>query len=287
MNKVIFLMFLLLSISVSLFARSSVWKVSDGNKTLYIGGTIHLLRPNDFPLPAEFDKAYKQSAFLVFETDMEAFNKPENSVALISKSLLPQGRTLSSMLNNDTNEKLKRYLLREKLNFAMFDRLQPWMAVMMLTQAQLGKMGMAEKGVDSYYTQMARNDGKKSHFLETPQEQIEIISKMGEGEEDVIINQTLDDLEKLSELINGMMLGWRNGDTFQLEHDLLSPMKSSAPQFYHRLVKKRNDEWMKMLMKMISEKQKGFVLVGALHLVGNDGLLKQFERRGYRVEPVE
>jgi uncharacterized protein len=287
MNRIVFLVFLLITVSVSLFAHSSVWKISDGDKTLYIGGTIHILHKSDYPLPKEFDKAYKQSSFVVFEADVDSLKNPKYSAMFMSKALLPPERSLSSILSKDTDLKLKKYLMQENLPPKAFEHFQPWATVTILTQTQLGKMGVSESGVDAHYADLARVDGKKSLFLESPDEQMELISHMCDGEEDIMISQTIDDLEKLPTLINDMLLAWKNGDNQKLEQDLLSPIKYNLPKMYVDLVKNRNDKWMIALKKMMSKKQKGFVLVGVLHLVGDDGLLKQFERLGYRVEQVE
>lgn len=194
---------------------------------------------------------------------------------LLSKTLMPQGQSLSSLLSKPTNEQLRSYLKRQNLSFEVFDHLKPWAAVMTLTQARLLEMGMSENGVDSYFASKARKEGKITRFLETPEEQIEIISKIGEGEEDATISQTLQELEAMPSEVEDMMKAWKNGDVSKLEQELLTPLK------------KRNDAWMEVLSKMLSRKQSAFVLVGTLHLVGNDGLLKRFERLGYRIEALE
>lgn len=72
MNRIICIILLYISVGTLLFAHSCVWKVSKDDQILYIGGTIHVLRQHDFPLPEEFDKAYAHASYLVFETDMEA-----------------------------------------------------------------------------------------------------------------------------------------------------------------------------------------------------------------------
>jgi hypothetical protein len=278
---VFLLPFLVLS---QLFAQSSVWKISDGLHTMYLGGTIHVLRSSDFPLPHEFDDAYSKSDYVVFETDLSPSQSQELQKLLMRKMFLPSGQTLAQKLSPKTYTALILYLNSQGYNPAMFDRLEPWAVMMTLTQQKLSSIGIDQGGVDSYYSKRALLDKMPQKYLESIQEQSAIITEIGEGEEDMMILQTLEDMNELNTIMTWMVQDWREGKTERLERELVAEMMQESPKMYHRILVQRNNEWMPKLINMMREEKRGFVLVGAMHLLGNDGLLEQFRKAGYSVE---
>ncbi|MGA9046546.1 TraB/GumN family protein [Sulfuricurvum sp.] len=278
-----FVILFFLSVS-SLFGESSVWKISDAKHTMYLGGTIHLLRSSDYPLPSEFDKAYSQADYVVFETDLARTQSELFAAMLAQKMILPLGQTLANKLTSKTYAELTSYLASQRYTIRMFDRLEPWAAVLTLTQLKLAQMGMDQSGVDMHYSRRALSDHLPQRYLETIAEQIDIITGIGAGEEDVMILQALHDMKQLDSMIPWMVEEWRQGKTARLERELVQDMKNESPKMYQHILKQRNDRWKPKLIAMMQEDKIGFVLIGAMHLLGEDGLLEQFRMLGYQVE---
>lgn len=279
-----FLILFYLFVVSHLFAQSSVWKISDANHTMYIGGTIHVLRASDFPLPKEFDEAYSKSDYIVFETDLALANSQTLQRILAQKMILPSGQSLSSVLSAKTYAKLKDYVEDQGYKIEMFDRMQPWAVMLTLTQLKLSQIKIDQSGVDSYYSQHSLRDRIPQRYLESIEEQSAIITDIGEGEEDTVIHQTLKDMKELPFMMKWMVEDWREGKTERLERELVDEMRVESPKMYHTILKQRNEAWMPKLIVMLHEEKRGFVLVGAMHLLGQDGLLEQFRKRGYKVE---
>jgi len=271
----------------NLFAESSVWKISDGIHTMYLGGTIHVLRRSDYPLPIEFDEAYAEADYVVFETDLSSENALILQKILTNKMMLPMGQTLSDKLSPQTYSELKRYLDSQGYLTVAFDRLEPWAVMLTLTQLKLSSIGVDQNGVDSHYRNRAITDHIPQRYLENIHEQSALITEIGQGEEDVMILQTVADMKELHTMITWMVEDWRRGKIERLERELVQEMMSESPKMYHSILKKRNDLWMEKLLHMMKEEKRGFVLVGAMHLLGAEGLLEQFRREGYRVEPFK
>jgi len=269
----------------SLFARSSVWSVSDGRTTLYIGGTVHLLRSADYPLPHEFDRAYERSDYLVFETDIAAVRSDAFAAALMKKMLLPRDKTLKTVLAPATYRILQEYLSSEHYPQTMFEHLQPWGVMLTLTQLQLEKYGIDQSGVDAYYGERAIREGKPCRFFETPEEQIDIITTIGAGEEDAMILQTIEEMKMLPEMMTWMVRDWREGNMHRIHKELVETMEQESPQTYRTILSGRNEQWLLKLAALMDEGKTGLILVGAMHLPGNGGLLERLRRLGYRVEP--
>lgn len=283
MRRLIFLFLLPLFVVAQLFGDSSVWKISKGRETMYIGGTIHILRSSDFPLPDEFDRAYALSDTVVFETDLEGTQNETFAAALAQKMFFPAGKTLSNTLKSQTYAALKKYLASQGDDIKKYERLRPWAVMLVMTQTVLGRNGIDQSGVDAYYSRRASTENKPQRYLETPTEQMALITRIGEGEEDAMILQSIREMQMIPEMIDWLVSDWRKGKTKRMESELVQAMKHESPQMYRRILKERNDAWMPKLVSMMREGKKGFVLVGAMHLLGSDGMLKQFEKAGYTV----
>lgn len=268
-----------------LFAHSSVWKVTKGEEILYLGGTIHVLRPGDFPLPAEFDRAYERSGTVVFETDLSATASDSFAAALSGRMMLPSGQTLGTTLKPSAYGALKTYLLSQGSDIRRFEKLRPWAVMLLLTQSVLAQNGIDRDGVDEHYSRRAEAEGKERLYLETPAEQIRLITGIAEGEEDAVILQTLREMQMLPAMIDWLVREWREGKTERIERELVQAMKRESPLMYRRLLSERNRAWIPELIGMMREGKKGFVLVGAMHLSGPDGLLALLKKKGYTVEP--
>jgi len=278
-----FFYFLLLLIPTLVSAQSSVWKVSKGNQHLFIGGTIHILGKNDYPLPPAYDRAYKQSKTLVFETDVEKANDPAFMQKLINHFAYQQGKTLRSGLKGSTFTTLKEYCQSSGIPISMLLPYKPQFASLMLTSMELQKLGINLAGVDDHYNRRALKDGKTVRELETIEEQLQFLANMGSGQEDELILSTIKENQQLEELMQLMLGAWRNGDMDTLDKEIVQPMKEEFPSTYQGLLVKRNNNWLPYIKAYLRSPDIEFILVGALHLAGKDGLITKFKNAGYSV----
>ena len=136
----------------------------------------------------------------------------------------------------------------------------------------------------NFFRLRALNDQRKIKHLETIYEQLEFISEMGEGYENELIEYTLNDLKKLPKLFGSIKEAWRNGDNARLQKVALAPWKDRFPKLYDSLLVERNNNWIADIEKMLKTKEVEFVLFGALHLVGEDGIITQLKALGYNIE---
>lgn len=271
----------------SAFAASPVWKVSKGDARFYIGGTVHVLSKSDYPLPAGFDVAYKQAAQLVFETDMQKMAAPETRQLMLQQVVYTDGRNLKQVLKQQTFQELEAFLADKKVAVAGVVGLKPGMLAVTLTMLELQRLGMGEAGVDSFYQARALNDHKRLGQLEAVEEQIGFLASLGEGYENELIGYTLRDIKGLPRIMPLIKAAWRQGDLQKLEELALVPLKQEFPPIYQTLIVKRNKAWLPRIEAMLKNADVEFVLVGALHLVGEDGLLAQLAARGYQIQKLD
>ena len=264
-------------------ADGPVWKISDGQNTLYLGGTVHLLAPSDYPLPGSFQRAYDASAEVVLETDITALHNPALQQNMLGSLIYTDGRSLSSVLSRKTLRDLEAHLESRGIPMATMLAFKPGMLTMTLTVLELQRLGLGGTGVDQYFGQKAQRDAKQLSFLESVEQQLQFLADMGEGEEDALIAYTLRDINDLPNLMRNVKAAWRTGDTAELKQLALTPMQRDFPGVYEALVLERNNAWIPQIEAMLETRTVELVLVGALHLVGQDGVLAQLEALGYSV----
>ncbi len=269
---------------IQVLGDSSVWKISNGQTDLYIGGTIHVLSQKDYPLPQEFDQAYQQADRLVLETDLAAMAGLEVQQQLLLRVMYLDGRSLKDDLSASTYRLLADYVSSTGLQMAALDQFKAPLVVLTLTMAELQRQGMAGAGVDSFYLEKATAEGKLLGELESVDLQISIIANMGKGHEDEMILSTVNELKDLPEMMEVMKSAWRSGDADQLEQVALLPMKEDFPALYKSMLVDRNNSWIPKIEAMLETPETEFILVGALHLVAEEGVIAQLIKRGYQVE---
>ncbi len=268
-------------------ADAMVWRVSNEHGELYLGGTIHMLRPSDYPLKPEYDIAFKNSDTLVFETDINATMDMGFQQQMMMQMSLPPGKTLKDILSPKTYARLSAFAAERGLPIDMLQSFKPALVAVTLTQLELQKLGItANSGIETYFSGLAKTHNKSVASLETPDEQIAIMASMGEGYEDDFINGSLDDFENLAQEFKHLINAWKEGDVSAIDEKMTTMMKDRFPQMYNNLLVKRNFNWIKEIDRLIKTSDKEFILVGAAHLAGNDSVQNLLKAQGYKIEKV-
>lgn len=264
---------------------ASVWQVSKNDKHFYLAGTVHLLSADDYPLPTAYDTAYNNSQHLLFETDLAALTSPEGLNDLLQKNSYPAGQSLKTAMSASGYQALQQYCQDNAIPLAQIEQFKPAFAAMLLTTFELQKRNAAQDGVDAVYQQKAIADNKRYAGLETTAEHIGVLTALNKLEADNLILTTINDLSKLDQQLNQMKTAWRSGDAEQLTTLFVEDLKRT-PQIYDIMLKKRNHAWLPQLEKLTKHTETTMVLVGALHLAGEDGLLKLLQAKGFHIQQL-
>jgi len=273
--------------SLTVSAESSVWKVTKGNDHIFIGGTVHILPASEFPLPKEFAIAYKKSDSIVLETKLPESTDTDFQMKMMQKMAYDNGKTITDFLSTRTHKKLSEYLANLGVDIVMFERFKPGFLMTMLAMLEAQKAQLSGDGVDIFYSKQATKDNKKIAYLESAEFQMNMIAKMGEGDEDKFIKSNLEQMKDFKVMFLGLLKAWRAGDTEQLNKLAIEPMKDD-PKTIKTLLTDRNRNWVPHIERMFSGNgsDKEFVLVGVAHLVGNNSVLSLLKAKGYRVEKL-
>ncbi len=266
------------------FAETSLWRISHGANELFIGGTIHVLSKTDYPLPAAFDAAYKKSSKLVFETDIGASQTPDFTQIMLQHMMFPDGKSLKDVLRTDVYEQLEAFSSARGVPMVMLKKMRPAMVIITLTFMELQRLGMTDTGVDHYYYQRALADKKMLGYLESNEQQLTFITNMGKGRENDFVRYSLKDLENIEDIMQKLKAAWRNGNQDEMAALSLDGMRRDFPNIYQQLLVERNQNWLPHIESMLKDPGTEMVLVGALHLVGKEGVLHALREKGYRIE---
>jgi len=284
MKKTIASLVLCLIMAAPALCETSVWIAETDSSVMYIGGTIHILRESDRPFPPEFDRAYDESEILVFETDPAQMNTPEVQQALMDGAVYADSQTLDKVLSAETYKKLEEYCVANSIPVANINQFKPWMVMMMFLGMETQKRGVFQEGVDLFYYSKAIADQKSVEELETIEEQIKVITSMGDENESAFILYSIDDLKKLDEIFDKMITAWKTGDELSLFDMFVKDAKQEFPKLYKTMFVDRNMNWLPGIEEYLVTPKTEFVLVGIGHLVGEDGVITQLKKLGYKVE---
>lgn len=266
-------------------ADSFVWQVSKDEHTVLIGGTIHFLHPSDYPLPEEFNQAYEQADNVVFEIDPGVMQSSEAQTTLLQAGTYADGKSIKTELSPAVYQQLQAYSQQQGIPLVMFERFKPGLLMLMLEVVTLQKMGYNAEGVDLHYYNKAQQDEKTVVGLETMAEQAAFIAELGKDDPDALIASALEEFQQLETAMANVKRAWRDGDDAALDIGLMADMKKNFPDVYKVLLVDRNNAWLPQIEYLFVDPDTELVLVGAMHLVGKEGLLSLLEQKGYTVKP--
>lgn len=267
-------------------AESSVWKAQKGKSVMYLGGTCHLLRETDFPLPPEFDRAYKASDMVVFETDIDKLQDPSVQQMFLAKAMYSDGSTVDKHLSARTYRELSAYCEANDIPLEAFRQFKPSMLMVTLTVMELMKLGVTQQGVDQFFYDRAHKDAKIVEGLETVDEQYNYVFSMADGNEDEFVAYAIKDLKSAKQNYDVLVNAWRLGNAGKLDELMVAEIKTQQPKLYKKLIADRNRNWLPLIEAYQKTPRTKFILVGVAHLVGPDGIIEKLRKKGYKVDKL-
>jgi uncharacterized protein len=280
---------LLASLAGAVEARgnSSVWVMKGAKNTVYLAGSVHALPREHADLPPQLERAYQASRSIVMEVDLDDMDPLEAVQFVTSRGTLPEGETLESVIGADRYLKVAKLAGSLQVPELVISRLEPWAAAMVLTQFALMKTGYEPQlGIDMQLVERARADGKPVDGLETVIDQLGIFDARSMDEQTRFLLDSADDAPLLAADLKRLIDAWRTGDLKALE-DELAKERVHAPGLYDELLGARNRKWLPKIESLLQGDQDVLVVVGALHFVGQDGLLELLKRDGHKPVPLK
>jgi uncharacterized protein len=264
--------------------RGLIWSVERNGRTGWLVGSLHLLTPDAYPLPSALEAAFARANVLVEEANPEELKAPAAAMQLLAKAMYPAGTTLQSQVSKETFEKIRQRAEKAGLPVERLQPFKPWMVALTLVALELQRGGFDPAlGLDQHFLGRAPAAGKTVRTLETALEQIDFLESLSPQLQEGLVAATLDGAETELSQVQKIAAAWKAGDTAPIERLLLSDMKGLDAKVYDTLLVGRNRRWLPAIEQCFAT-ERCFVVVGAAHLVGPDGLVAMLRAKGYAVK---
>jgi uncharacterized protein len=249
-----------------LMADPALWVVRDKDTTIYLMGTVHVLKPGTVWLDGGVKKAYDASSEVVLELIQP---EPAAAQAAIAKYAIdPDGPPLTQKLSPDLRAKYEKVAAELGLPAPAFEKFEPWFVSSLLSLTAVGKAGYnPESGVERQITDAAKRDAKRLGALETLDEQLGFFDSLPEAAQIALLKASIEQTGEVKQFFDTMVATWARGDPVALAALMNEAMKES-PELVDVLLTKRNQRWARWIDDRLDTPGTIFIAVGAGHLAG-------------------
>lgn len=280
---------LLLALAPAAQAAPALWAVRDHDSTIYLFGTMHVLSPDTVWRTPEYDQALADSSVVWFETDVEA--DAETVGRLMVKYGFDFKRPLKDKVSPATMARVRKAMKGFPGGAQMVEYMQPWIVAMMIGMAPAARSGMTSaNGADMTISRDLTSGGQIVRYFETVEGQLRILADLPQDVQIQMLEDAVATVGVGETEVEEMDLGesaWINGDIQLYGSAMAVAMRDSRPALYEALLRRRNQAWTAILARQMRGRGVQMVNVGALHLVGEDGLVVLLRKRGFVVERIQ
>ena len=258
----------------------ALWELHGKHNTVYILGSIHVLRPSDYPLAPAVLNAYGNANSILMEVNLSEIDLQGMQTELLASARLPEGKTLPAIMG-DARYQRAQVLAREVgVDLGIFDAFAPWFAAEAISQMQLQQLGFQpQSGVEMFFLERARTDGKSVAGLETVHDQIALFNALSMDEQADYLVSSLEEAHDLPKEVGAMVHAWANGDTQWFADELKSEI-GRDPVLYDSVLVARNRKWVPKIEALLNDDKNYLVIVGTAHLVGQGSVIALLKKDG-------
>lgn len=270
-------------------AQPALWAVKDADSTIYMLGTVHLLRPETEWRSDKLDAAMAEAKELWLElptTDAAAM--AGEMMPLVVQYGLSPGKPLSKSLTEAEFKTLDEAAKLAGLSGAQLNAFRPWFAALTISNAAITRAGYDPmSGVDSKIEKAFAERSIKPKGLETAELQIKVFAGMTPEQELRYLRETIEEYETAPVELDKMVDQWSKGDIAGMEEMFVTEMKTEEPELYAALLTSRNANWVTKIEGILAGKGVSFMAVGAGHLIGPDSVIAMLAAKGIKAERVQ
>lgn len=267
--------------------KSFLWKVQSKAGTVYVLGSLHFAREDIYPLNQKIENAFDQSDSLVVEANIDDIKKIDIQ-KLVERAVYPDNDTLEKHISPETLESLRKETGGLSIPFELLNKQKPWFLAMTLASLESIKLGLDPSlGIDHYF--LSKAEGKKKILeLESIDYQINLLSGFSDEDQELFLIYTLKDLHIMEQEVNQLTQAWVSGDTKSMESLLTKSLSEDKrlSAIFEKLIFERNRRMVSKIEDFLRTKGTYFVIVGAGHLVGSQGVIELLRGKGYLIEQL-
>jgi uncharacterized protein len=268
--------------------KAYIWKLEHKQTTLYVLGSIHVFKEKWYPLNPVIEDAYKQSDYLAVEIDITTVDSNAVLGKMLKRATLPKNQTLDDLYPKSFMKKLKQQLIKQAIPYPLVKRMQPWMVEVFISMNLVKSLGYSEQsGIDLHFINQAKNK-KKIIALETLESQLQALSSSKLDMQAARLKSTVEQLDEIDSVLSDMICAWFRGDAKGLM-DAATEGDASAPEVKDFLQRVNTDRNISMVEKIVAFNNKPgryFIVVGALHLGGETGIIQLLKNKGFSAEQL-
>lgn len=259
-----------------------LWVVKGKQNTVYLLGSIHVLRASDYPLPDAFARAYEEAEVLYMEVDLDDLDEAQAIAFTIGNGTLPPDQSLAEVLGPERFEQAQERAAALGIDLGLLARFEPWVAALTVVQAQIAQLGLEpDQGVEQHFKRLAMRDAKEIRGLETLSDQLGALDGLSLQRQGDFLMMSLEESASLAAELETLIRAWRSGDAARLASTLTDEF-GEFPDLYSSLIVARNRNWTEQIQALLDDQQDYLVVVGALHLVGKDSVIELLRQKRVR-----
>lgn len=273
--------------------RGTLYRVEDDAKpahVVWLFGTIHVGRPDWYPLPREVMTAFGTARRLVLETDLR--DTAAVATAVARHALYPDGEQLDAHVSVQTYALLRDTAARLHVPITALSAMRPFAVATLLSELALQQDGYrADLGVDQMLLRLASDAGKPVEGIESPEFQMQLFSRLGGNEQEAMLREQLEGMRDGSAQreMQTMVNAWAHADSLAIEGLLArEAAKGTATAAWMRdvLIDARNARMAQAVQALLPRPGPTFVAVGMAHLAGKNGIPQLLAQRGLHVKKI-
>jgi uncharacterized protein YbaP (TraB family) len=263
-----------------------LWVAHGKQNTVYLLGSIHLLRPQDYPLPSAIDLVYDDADVIVMELDMDDLDYVDVMTSMRELGVLDGETRLRDLLGSELQAQAAAAAEATAIPLELLQDSEPWLAAITVQELLAMRVGFSGAlGVENYLSEKARADGKPIVGLETIAEQLGYLDGLAmQAQSQWLVHSLVDGL-RIEMLVDQLVSAWRVGDIDYLERELIHEAKMS-PAVHDALLVQRNRSWIDKIVAYLDDHEDYLIVVGAAHLVGDDGVVALLAERGVAISQL-
>lgn len=267
------------------------WKITSAyhpNAELYVLGSMHMGRSDFYPLPEQVDKAFARSDVLAVEIDITAIDVFKAAQTMAQHARLPPGQNLRQQLPTSIWDKLESLAKASALPMQDLQNMKPWFVAMQLELTAFQQRGFSEyHGIDLYF--LTRKQKHRVVSIESLDEQLGLFQQLSQEEQLYFLQASLKAFDQIDRYVNEFARVWKQGDQQQMEALIMQNLDVTHPagkKIHYLLFTRRNQTMIEAAEEILGDGENGFMVVGAAHLLGAEGIIAGLQAREHRVERV-
>ena len=261
--------------------RLFLWSIPSSRAIVYLLGSVHVASQDVYPLNPKIESAFDRAETLVLEVPMDQASQQQAALKLASAGTYPANDSIDKHVDGEVLALLQQQLTRSGGSLDAVRSFRPWLVAVMLTLGELQRQGYrADLGIDIHFAEKVK-DRKRFLALEAVEEQVALFAGMTDALQGQLLKETLSMLGALGEDMKRALLLWRTGDARAMDELLVAPLRKDYPDLYRRFFVERNRKMAAAIEGYLDTTGGYFVVVGAGHLVGPEGILELLRGKGY------